>query len=115
MPHLIQLEYSIEEVGILSDSRSEPCVADLLKAERVEQSHALQTIQAQPLPATLKATGGCCRLAIIEYAAATTWSIEFNLRITWFDIIAYGDTCAQDACVVTHYSDFRCNKLFHII
>ena len=42
MPHLIQLEYSIEEVGILSDSRSEPCVANLLKAERVKQSHALQ-------------------------------------------------------------------------
>ena len=42
MPHLIQLENSVEEVGILSDSRSEPCIANLLKAERVKQSHALQ-------------------------------------------------------------------------
>lgn len=113
MPHLIQLEYSIEEVGILSGSSGEPCVADLLKAERVEQSHALQTIQAQPLPAALKATGGGCRLAVIEYAAAATWSIELNLFSRLY-IITYTYTRAQDACVVAHYFDFRCNKLFHI-
>ncbi len=78
MPHLIQLENSVEEVGILSGSSGEPCVADLLKAERVEQSHALQTIQAQPLPAALKATGGGCLLAVIEYATAATGSISFD-------------------------------------
>ena len=35
MPHLIQLEYTIEEVGILSDSSSEPSLPYLLKTERV--------------------------------------------------------------------------------
>ena len=39
MPHLIQLEYTIEEVGILSDSSTEPCLAYLLKTERVTQLH----------------------------------------------------------------------------
>ena len=39
MPHLIQLEYSVEEVGILSDSSAEECITELLKAEGVAQSH----------------------------------------------------------------------------
>ncbi|MBQ7531592.1 MAG: hypothetical protein IJT12_07775 [Paludibacteraceae bacterium] len=41
MPHLIQLEYTIEEVGILSGSSGEVGLANLLKTELIKQSHCV--------------------------------------------------------------------------
>ena len=101
MPHLIQLEHSIEEVGILSGSSGEECLAHLLKSERVKQSHCV-----------LKTASGCGGVRVIE-DTTTTRCISIN-RFAFTDIIAHTNTCAQDARIVTNHFHFRCYKLFHI-
>ena len=83
MPHLIQLEHSIEEVGILSGSSGEECLAHLLKSERVKQSHCV-----------LKTASGCGGVRVIEDTAATG-SIEVNI-LALSDVFTHTGTYAQD-------------------
>ena len=115
MPHLIQLEYTIEEVGILSFGSTEIRLAYLPKPERVTQSHSISNNSHALCYVQLQTPSGCLfHGCIVEYST-TTRCFGINLTFARRDITTYTYARAQDRRVITHNFHFRCNKLFLIL